>query len=53
VKERMDEVRASLAEALPGVPIIAAFTFGEQGPVFTCQNRHGNLMISAVVIARS
>ena len=52
VKERLDEVRTSLGATLPGVPFIAAFTFGEQGPVLTCDNRHGNLMISAVVLAR-
>ncbi len=52
VKERLDEVRTSLRATLPGVPFIAAFTFGEQGPVLTCDNRHGNLMISAVVLAR-
>ena len=52
VKERLDEVRTSLNAALPGVPFIAAFTFGEQGPVLACDNRHGNLMISAVVLSR-
>jgi hypothetical protein len=52
VKDRLDEVRTSLNAALPGVPFIAAFTFGEQGPVLACDNRHGNLMISAVVLSR-
>jgi hypothetical protein len=51
VQERMEEVRASLAGALPGVAILAAFTFGEQGPAITGRNRHGNLMISSVVFA--
>ena len=51
VQERMEEVRASLAGALPGVAILAAFTFGEQGPAMTGRNRHGNLMISSVVFA--
>jgi len=51
VKDRLDEVRRSLNVALPGVPFIAAFTFGEQGPALACQNRHGNLMISAVTFA--
>lgn len=48
-RDRMEEVRASVASAFPGVALITAFTFGEQGPVLACQNRHGNLMISAVV----
>jgi hypothetical protein len=52
VRERMDQVRISLAEALPGIPMIAAFTFGEQGPAMACHNRHGNLMISSVVFSR-
>ncbi|MBK1645166.1 hypothetical protein CKO25_11010 [Thiocapsa imhoffii] len=52
VQARMDQVRAALAEALPGVPIIAAFTFGEQGPAVANHNRHGNLMISSVVFSR-
>jgi hypothetical protein len=51
VRAEMDQVRTSLAEALPGVPMIAAFTFGEQGPAMACHNRHGNLMISSVVFA--
>lgn len=51
VKERLDEVRRALNTALPGVPFIAAFTFGEQGPALACHNRHGNLMISAVAFA--
>jgi hypothetical protein len=52
VQERMDAVRMSLAQAMPGVPMIAAFTFGEQGPAIACHNRHGNLMISSVVFSR-
>lgn len=52
VKERLDEVRESLNATLPGVPFIAAFTFGEQGPALANRNVHGNLMISAVVFAR-
>ncbi len=52
VQAQMDQVRASLAEAMPGVPMIAAFTFGEQGPAVACHNRHGNLMISSVVFSR-
>lgn len=52
MQAQMDQVRASLAQAMPGVPIIAAFTFGEQGPAVGCHNRHGNLMISSVVFSR-
>jgi hypothetical protein len=51
VKDRLDEVRRALNAALPGVPFITAFTFGEQGPALARSNRHGNLMISAVTFA--
>jgi hypothetical protein len=52
VKDRLDEVRRSLNAALPGVPFIAAFTFGEQGPAIANLNGHGNLMISAVMLGQ-
>jgi hypothetical protein len=52
VNDRLDEVRRSLNDCMPGVPFIAAFTFGEQGPVLAGDNRHGNLMISVVTFAR-
>lgn len=53
VRPRIDEIRASLVKGLPDVPFITAFTFGEQGPVLTGINQHGNLMISAVVFSKS
>jgi hypothetical protein len=53
VSDRLDEVRRSVNDCMPGVPFIAAFTFGEQGPVLAGDNRHGNLMISMVAFARS
>jgi hypothetical protein len=49
VKDRLDEVRRSLNVALPGVPFIAAFTFGEQGAIVDSSNRHGNLMVSGLL----
>jgi hypothetical protein len=51
VHARIDEVRQSIADNFPGVPFIVAFTFGEQGSVLPGFNRHGNLMISAVVLS--
>lgn len=53
VNDRLDEVRRSLNDCMPGVPFIAAFTFGEQGPVLVGDNRHGNLMISMVAFSHS
>lgn len=49
VRDRLDDVSASVTEALPGVPYLGIFTFGEQGVVLGGDNRHGNLMISAVL----
>ncbi|NNJ67935.1 MAG: hypothetical protein HKP54_07825, partial [Boseongicola sp.] len=49
VQEQLDDVAAGVREALPGVPFLGVFTFGEQGVVLDGRNRHGNLMISAIV----
>jgi hypothetical protein len=49
VQEQLDDVTAGVREALPGVPFLGVFTFGEQGVVLDGRNRHGNLMISAIV----
>jgi hypothetical protein len=51
VQTRIDEVHRNLAEAMGGQPFIAAFTFGEQGRVMGAGNRHGNLMISTLLLA--
>lgn len=51
VRDRMDEVRAGIVEALGDVPWIGVFTFGEQGRPVADQSRHGNLMISCTVFA--
>ena len=50
VRPRMAEVVAELRAALPGVPFLGAFTFGEQGQSVAGANLHGNLMISVVVL---
>lgn len=49
VHERMDEVAAAVRDAL-GCPFLGAFTFGEQGCFPGGANRHGNLMISVLVL---
>ena len=49
VQDRLADVTDGIATALPGVPYLGIFTFGEQGVVLDGRNRHGNLMISAVV----
>ncbi len=49
VQDRLSDVTDGVADALPGVPYLGIYTFGEQGVVLDGRNRHGNLMISAVV----
>lgn len=49
VKDRIDEVAESLRDTLPDIPFLGTFTFGEQGCFLGGENRHGNLMISALM----
>lgn len=50
VKENLDEVQQAIRSELGDIPFIVTFTFGEQGCFIDGSNRHGNLMISAVLI---
>ncbi len=52
VHDQLDRVVESLHSALPGVPFLGAFTFGEQGTFLGGENRHGNLMISVLLFSR-
>ncbi len=49
VQNRLTEVVDSIREALPGVPFLGTFTYGEQGCFLGGGNRHGNLMISVLL----
>ena len=51
VQDRLEEVSDGVVEALPDVPFLGVYTFGEQGMVMGGRNRHGNLMISAIVFS--
>lgn len=51
VKDQLKDVSDGVATALPGVCFMGVYTFGEQGMVMGSRNRHGNLMISAIVFA--
>jgi hypothetical protein len=53
VRERIGEVHEILSGAMGGKPFIAAFTFGEQGAIVGGGNRHGNLMISSLLLAEA
>ena len=51
VGEEIGSVADTVARELGGAPVVACFTFGEQGPLIE-HNVHGNLMISAVVFGK-
>lgn len=52
IQDHRDEVVRGLREALPGIPFLGAFTFGEQGCFVGGENRHGNLMISVLLFTK-
>jgi hypothetical protein len=52
VREHINEVQSSLSQSLPALPYLVAFTYGEQGCFADGYNRHGNLMISAVLFGQ-
>ncbi len=51
VETRIDEVVTSLNLAMTDAPFLGAFTLGEQGCFTGGENRHGNLMISAIIFS--
>jgi len=53
VRERIGEVHENVTSAMAGKPFITAFTFGEQGCIVGAGNRHGNLMISSLLLAEA
>ncbi len=52
VGERLVEVADALRDALPGVPFLGFFSFGEQGCTPQGKNLHGNLMFSVLLFPR-
>jgi hypothetical protein len=53
IQDRMDSVAAEVKNAIPGIPFLGFFTFGEQGTGGPMGSVHGNLMISATLFAAS
>ena len=49
VRDRIGEIAGQIDRVLSGAPYLGVFTFGEQGCFLGGENRHGNLMISAVI----
>ncbi|MGV6839381.1 MAG: FIST signal transduction protein [Planktomarina sp.] len=52
VQDRMDDVIQGMQTAVPDLPFLGVFTFGEQGPLLGKGNKHGNLMISAITFSK-
>ena len=53
VQDQMGDVVNHLNDALEGRPFLGAFTFGEQGCFIGGENRHGNLMISVLLLGNA
>lgn len=49
IEEQMPLVVEGIVEALPGVPFLGAYTFGEQGCFIGGENRHANMMIAVML----
>lgn len=49
IRDRMPQVVEDLRSALHGIPFLGSFTLGEQGCFLGGENRHGNLMVVALV----
>ena len=52
VRDDVRKIHKNIQSVLGDVPFIGTFTFGEQGRVLARENRHGNLMVSAVVFGK-
>ncbi|GFD79962.1 signaling protein with FIST domain [Tenacibaculum sp. KUL118] len=52
VGDEIKQMLLSLQEEFASLPICGPFTFGEQGRFLDGKNRHGNLMISAIVFSK-
>jgi hypothetical protein len=48
IKDKMDIVAESVADALSAAPFLGLFSFGEQGEVVSGGTKHANLMISCI-----
>jgi len=53
VQDQMDNVVEHLNNALENHPFLGSFTFGEQGCFVGGENRHGNLMISVLLLGNT
>lgn len=51
VADRLDEIRCDISKRSGNAPFVMAFTYGEQGHFLGGENRHGNLMISTLLVS--
>ncbi len=49
IQDEVQDVIDSIHSELPSEPLLGMLSFGEQGCLFGGENRHGNLMISAII----
>jgi hypothetical protein len=49
IQDEIKDVIDNVYSELPTEPFMGMFSFGEQGCLFGGENRHGNLMISAII----
>lgn len=49
IQNEIQDVLDAIHTELPTEPFLGMFSFGEQGCMFGGENRHGNLMISAII----
>ncbi len=49
IQDEIQDVVNAIYSELPDEPFLGMFSFGEQGCLFGGENRHGNLMISAII----
>ena len=52
IDDDINDMLSATQEAAQDLPLMGFYTFGEQGCFLDGQNRHGNLMISAVVFSK-
>ena len=51
INEQLSLMCSQVQARFPGLPVVGMYSFGEQGRFLDNQNRHGNLMISAVAFS--
>lgn len=51
IREQLPVMCSQVQARFPGLPVVGMYSFGEQGRFLDNQNRHGNLMISAIAFS--